>query len=304
VGYDGESLEEMVAEIDKLTSASSSARAALESAALDLAARSEGVPLFALLSSREAGPPREIECNALVVGNRLDDLERSARAAVRDGFRTFKLKWGVADFDHDLARVAFLRELVGSEAKIRLDANQSMTPNDALRVIEQIACNDIEYVEQPLPATDLFAMTELRKKSPIPLAADESAVGEADALRVIDAAAADVIVIKPSAAGGPLASLRIARAARRAGLEVVVTSLLDSAVGVSTAHHVALAISREGLLPACGLATQDLFDCDVARLDPIVRGHFTLPTGAGLGIKVDEARLCDLTSGPILDLSA
>lgn len=295
---------ELGSRIIELTMSSSCARAALETAVLDVLAKTKRQPLFELLGSTNARDPLplEIECNALVTGDDLDTLERSARTEHANGFRSFKLKVAATTLERDLARVARLREVVGADAEIRLDANQGYSKGDALPALEAFARYRIEYLEQPLAAPLLRDMAELREKSPVPLAADEAAVTEADALRVIDAGAADLIVIKPSALGGPSASLRIAVAARRAGLRVVVTSLLDSAIGVSAAHHVAIAIASQGELPACGLATGALLARDVADFESPVAGCLPYPELPGLGVEMDESRVRRCSDGPIVDL--
>jgi L-alanine-DL-glutamate epimerase-like enolase superfamily enzyme len=322
--------DELTARVAELTKSSTCARAAIETALLDLWARTRQQPLFEFLTPERVQPRPRIECNALLTGDELDSLESAARFEIAKGTRTFKLKVGARDLDRDLARVAKLRDVVGPGAKIRLDANQGYDPGyaetgnanpshenggvartrvpencvDALFALESFARYRIEYLEQPLAAAALDAMGMLREKSPILLAADESATCEEDALRVIDAAAADVIVIKPSALGGPVASLRVARAARKAGLAVVVTSLLDSAVGVAAARQVAVAIASEGALPACGLATDGLFARDVASLEAPVRGWLASTQSPGLGIEMDESRVRKCLAGNVLDLSA
>ena len=153
-------------------------------------------------------------------------------------------------------------------------------------------------------STARVSLAALRATSPVRIAADESATTEATALRVIDAGAADVIVVKPSAIGGPLASMRIARLARRASLDVVVTSMLDGAVALGAALQVAAVLEGEGKMPACGLATSTLFDHDVAALPPVVDGrvHLSLQPGIGLDVKRTALRTC--LAGPAIDVSA
>ena len=303
LGNEVEVGEELTLQINELTMSSTCARAAVETAVLDLWARTHRKPMFELLTTdREQAPP-VIQCNALVAGDDLDSLERAARSEIANGFRTVKLKVGALDLARDVERVARLRDVVGPSVAIRLDANQAYVADDALTALEKFARHQIEYLEQPLVESALDAMAVLRQKSPIALAADESAVGESAALRGIHAGAADLIVIKPSAAGGPSASLRIARAARQAGMGVVVTSLLDSAVGVSAAHQVAIAIAMEGAIPACGLATGGLLARDVALLEPALGGCLPSPERAGLGIEMDESRVRKCLSGPVVDLS-
>jgi len=281
-----------------------SARGALESALLDLAARARGETLRTLLSDASRPAVDVIECNALIAASGVDAVEREARAAQSGGFQTFKMKVGALGLDQDVARIRRLRDVVGPEVKIRLDANQAYTPETALAAIERFAVHEIEYLEQPLAADAIPALAALRATSPVRIAADESATTEATALRVIDAGAADVIVVKPSAIGGPLASMRIARLARRASLDVVVTSMLDGAVALGAALQVAAVLAGEGKMPACGLATSTLFDHDVAVLPPVVDGrvHLSLQPGIGLDVKRMALRTC--LAGPAIDVSA
>jgi o-succinylbenzoate synthase len=302
-GFEIDRSSDWISAVGVATEGSPMARAAAETAMLDIVAREKGSPLRELLAPPPTFARDSISCNALVVGSDLADLAVSARAALSKGFRTFKLKVGVFDLDVELSRVACLRDVVGSEALIRLDANQAYEPESALDAIEGFARHNIEYLEQPVAAHALEAMSTLREKSPIPLAADESVMTEADAAHVIDAGAADVIVIKPSVLGGPLASLRIARAARRSGLQVVVTSLLDSVVAVSAAREVAGAIAAEGELPACGLATSSLFERDVMPIELGADGGLKLSREPGLGIDLQEDVLRSCLSGPVLDFS-
>lgn len=283
---------------------SPTARSAAESALLSLLAAASDQTLREFLAETPLGEIDSIPCNALVSGVELADLEASARAGMTKGFGTFKLKVGAVDLERDVSRVKRLREIVGSQARIRLDANQAFAIDSARRAIEGFAPYAIEYLEQPLPARDLDAMSVLRNGSTIALAADEAATTEAAAKRVVDAGAADVIVIKPSAAGGPLASLRIARLAREAGLEVVVTSLLDGVVAVSSALQVAAVLEGEGQLGACGLATGGLFLRDVAGLVPIAEGGMPLNSSAGLGIEIKESEVRACLSGSVVELRA
>jgi L-alanine-DL-glutamate epimerase-like enolase superfamily enzyme len=207
------------------------------------------------------------------------------------------LKVGGPSLDEDASRVAHLRKCVGGEVSIRLDANTVYDLESALAALDRFAIHDIEYLEQPLPIDELDAMARLRAKSPIRIAADEAATSKQSVRRVIDAGAADVIIVKPSATGGPLAALQIARAARRAGLGVTVTSMLDGAIATASALQVASVLAGEGALPACGLATQGLFERNVAALPSVVDGGVVLSTKPGLGIDVDPAAVNDVSMG-------
>jgi o-succinylbenzoate synthase len=266
------------------------ARAALDAALHDLRARAEGQSLAALLSGGEARLERgAVRVNALVSGGDPAEVEARARAAALEGYGTLKLKVGARGLAEDELRVAALRRGAGAEPKLRLDAGCAWDEKTAGEALARLARFEIEFVEQPVAAGDVAGLARLRASSPIALAADEAAVTESDAARVIESRAADVIVVKPAAAGGLRPAARIAARARDAGLRIVVTSLLDSAIAVAAALH--FTASLEGELPACGLATGSLFERDLAQLPQVRDGRLSLPSGPGLGIVPDADAL-------------
>ncbi len=284
------------------------ARGALETALLELQSKARGVSLCERLSTGSAHSVRKIQCNVLVSGEDPVEVAREAASAKARGFETFKLKVGALTVERDRLRAAALRDAVGPDAKIRLDANQAYCESEAADAIAAFAPFEIEYLEQPVAAADIDAMASVRAKSPIPLAADEAAIGLDDVRRLIAREAADVIIIKPGAAGGPRAALSIAREARHAGLDLVVTSIIDSAVGVATALHVAAAIANEGSLRACGLATTGLFEFNVASLGAPIGGRMQVPRGLGLGlglglgIEEDPSLLAQCQDEPMIEI--
>ncbi|MGC4961847.1 o-succinylbenzoate synthase [Gordonia sp. DT101] len=154
--------------------------------------------------------------------------------------------------DDDVARVAAARAGV---ARVRIDANGKWTVAEAIRAIRAIG--DVEYVEQPCATVEELA--EVRRAVGVPIAADESIRKAADPYRVVAADAADVAIVKVAPLGGMRATLEIADAI---GLPVVVSSALDSAVGISAGLAAAAALPN--LDHACGLGTGALFGADVA----------------------------------------
>ncbi|HEX2051094.1 MAG TPA: o-succinylbenzoate synthase [Actinomycetota bacterium] len=175
------------------------------------------------------------------------------------GCTTAKVK--VAEGD-DVARVAAVRAALGPRGKLRVDANGAWDVETAARAIDALAEHDLEYVEQPVRT--LEEMARLRRLVDVPLAADESVRTAADPLRVAGLEAADVVVLKAQPLGGVRRALDVARAA---GLPAVVSSALETSVGV--AAGVALAAALPELPYACGLGTVALLDGDVVR-DPLV----------------------------------
>lgn len=179
------------------------------------------------------------------------------------GCRTVKVK--VADAGQtladDTARVAAARELLGPDGRIRIDANGAWTVDEAERAIHALAEFDLEYVEQPCASVDELAQVRRRVKyMGIPIAADESVRKAADPLAVARAGAADLLVVKGQPLGGITAALRIID---QAGLPVVVSSALDTSVGLGMG--LALAGAIESLDYDCGLATAALLAADVTE---------------------------------------
>jgi O-succinylbenzoate synthase len=181
-----------------------------------------------------------------------------------DGCTTAKVKVGepgqsLAD---DLDRVAAVRDHLGPGARVRVDANGAWDVETALEALTKLAAYGIEYAEQPCARVEELA--ELRKRLArngidVPIAADESIRKAEDPLRVAALGAADLIVVKVAPLGGVTRALEIVSAA---GLPAVVSSALDTSVGI--AAGVALAAALPALDHACGLGTVSLFERDVA----------------------------------------
>jgi O-succinylbenzoate synthase len=175
------------------------------------------------------------------------------------GCRTVKAKVGSVPLAEDVARIAATRELLGPDGRIRIDANGAWTVDEAERAIHALAEFDLEYVEQPCETVDELAQVRKRVKyMGIPIAADESVRKAQDPLAVARAGAADILIIKAQPLGGITAALRIAA---EAGLPVVVSSALDTSIGISMG--LALAAALPTLDYDCGLATAALLGADV-----------------------------------------
>ena len=236
--------------------ASVTARAAIDSALLDLGARIAGTTVHRLLAPES---PDRLAVSALATGGSPAAIATSAAAAVAAGHATVKVKVGIHGVHGDVDRVSAVRSRIGPDVRLRLDANGAWGVGEALRHLDRLAAFDIEFVEEPVAGLDDLA--EVRLSSPIPTAVDESARTVDDVSRAVEMGAADLVVLKPSAIGGPLEAARAAAIVRSAGLDVVVTSLMEGSVGIRAAAHLASAIGA--LDPAPGLATASLLAVDV-----------------------------------------
>jgi len=178
--------------------------------------------------------------------------------AARSGCRTAKVKvaeHGQGERD-DIERVAAVRDALSHDGRIRVDANGGWDTEQAASMLRQLSRYGLEYAEQPCATLDELA--RLRRLVDVPLAADESIRKASDPLAVRAAGAADIVVLKVAPLGGVRVALRVAA---ECGLPVVVSSALESSVGL--AAGVALAAALPELRYDCGLGTMQLLTGDV-----------------------------------------
>jgi L-alanine-DL-glutamate epimerase-like enolase superfamily enzyme len=286
-------------------------RCAFDAALLDVEGRRRGVPVAALLAD---APRVSVAANAVIGGGPPHEVAAFGAEAMAAGYQTLKLKVGVGTVDADVARVEALRAQCPG-ATIRLDANGAWTEAEAREALARLTPFGIELVEQPVAPHDLDAMARLRSQGMSPqsayavpdgaglrglartlVAADEAVDGDEAASRVLAAGAADVLVLKPMRLGGIRPALAIAERAARHGVGCVVTTTFDSSVGTAVALHLAAALTSTGT--AHGLSTGAHLAADLVS-SPLVpsAGRLTLPSGAGLGVAVEEGALEALATG-------
>jgi o-succinylbenzoate synthase len=252
---------------------------ALAMARRDHAARRAGVPLAATLADK---PAAAVPVNALVGDEEPDAVAAQAEAAVAEGYRAVKLKMAGGSPGRDLARIRAAAEVLDGRASLRLDANARWDLDTAVAVLTGLDGIDVEYVEEPV--TDLADLQRVRSRTPFPIALDEHATSPDGARRAVDERLADVVVLKPALLGDLDVAVALGRRAAAAGIVPVVTTVIESAVGVMAALHVAAALPAP--IRPCGLATSGLLRHDVAAVPPVVDGMMPVPTGPGLGIDV------------------
>ncbi|ELZ36257.1 mandelate racemase/muconate lactonizing protein [Halorubrum saccharovorum DSM 1137] len=239
-------------------------------------ARTEGLP----------APAEAVPVNATIGDGDPGATVDAAETAVEAGFDCLKVKVGARGLDADVERLRAVRRAVGDDVSLRADANGAWDRETAREAVERLAPLGLAYLEQPLPADDLDGAAALRSAAAdadsgprVPIALDESLASRGlDA--VLDAGAADAVVLKPMAIGGPDRTLAAARRARETGVEPVVTTTVDAVVARTAAVHVAAAIPD---VAPCGLATGPLLDADLAPDPcPVSDGAAAVPSGPGL----------------------
>ncbi|WP_123624092.1 mandelate racemase/muconate lactonizing enzyme family protein [Halorubrum sp. CSM-61] len=258
------------------------ARHGLALALADATARDARRSLSEHLAENEdfPAPAETVPVNATIGDGDSEAAVDEAEAAVERGFDCLKVKVGARDLDADVDRLRAVRRAVGEGVSLRADANGAWDRATAREAVERLAPLGLAYLEQPLPADDLDGAAALRdRQKDVPIALDESLASRGlDA--VLDAGAADAVVLKPMALGGPDRALAVAKRAREAGVEPVVTTTIDAVVARTAAVHVAAAIPD---VAPCGLATGSLLDDDLAPDPcPVADGEIPVPSGPGL----------------------
>jgi L-alanine-DL-glutamate epimerase-like enolase superfamily enzyme len=264
-------------EVDPRIALSAPAQCATLTALLDLYAKEA--------EERAVFPP--VICNATLVAGDPRAVAEDALAWAEEGFSTFKLKLGASD---DVEQVRAVRDALGPDARIRVDANAVWSLATATEVLERLEPLAIELVEQPVATMEEAAL--LSRVTSIPLAGDESIVDRADAEWALETEAFQVAGVKGSKVGGFYAGMEIAET-----MPAYVSSALDGPVGIAAGARLAVAFDEESFHPdeparAHGLATQRLFAATIATVECELRGGVLHPPpGPGLGIKIDEDAL-------------
>jgi L-alanine-DL-glutamate epimerase and related enzymes of enolase superfamily len=260
--------------------------AGIEMACWDIVGKSTGLSVCELLG----GPIRtDVPAMFYVYGSReISEMVEYAQEGVARGFGTVYVKVGIEE-ERDIELVARIREAIGPKPKLRVDANEAWSPGTAVRVLGRMRPYVIEYAEQPTLMFDLDGLAHVRRASGVPVAATQSSWGEFRIIDLIKRNACDVLMTDPHQEGGILAFKKAACIAHAAGLPMVNHAFSPATITM----HAQLSVM--GSTPGFILANQghqDLLSGDVVtRPLDYANGRMKIPTGPGLGLELDRARL-------------
>jgi L-alanine-DL-glutamate epimerase-like enolase superfamily enzyme len=194
----------------------------------------------------------------------------------------------------DIRRVRRIRDAVGAEVALRVDANQGWDRPTALRAIRALEPCGLDFVEQPLPRWDLEGMAELARAVPVPVMADEACSSPHDALAIARLGGVSILALKLTKSAGLVGAMAIARIAEAAGLGCYVGCMVETSLG--TAAYLQVALAAAPVTWGCELFGPLLLAGDVVRR-PVqyADGAILALDGPGLGVDVDEARLKEWT---------
>lgn len=282
IGMDIENMEEIMLKLDKSIVNNTSAKAAVDIAIYDLYGQLYNAPVYKLLG----GYRKEIITDITISVNSPEEMAQDSIEAIKKGYKTLKIKVGDSDNAAlDIKRMKAIREAIGYNVNLRIDANQGWNAKEAvytLRKMEDAGLN-IELVEQPVPAHDLKGLKLVTDNVTIPVLADESVFSPKDAITIMQMGAADLINIKLMKTGGIHNALKICSIAEIYGVECMLGCMLESKVSVTAAVHLAAAKNV--------ITKIDLDGPILCREDPIDGGaifrdyRITLTDDPGFGFK-------------------
>jgi len=237
----GQEVTDMDSVQDKLHGSiegNTSAKAAVDMALYDLFTQEKGMPLYKYLG----GYRSKVETDITISINEPEEMAADAVEAVKQGFSALKLKVGI-DSEKDIKRVKAIRDTVGKDMKIRLDANQGWEVEEAIQTIRKLEelGLDIELVEQPVKARDFEGMKKVRDNVNTIIMADESVFSPEDARKLLEMEAVDLLNIKLMKCGGIYKALQIVDIAEQYGVECMLGCMVESKVSLTAAAHLAAA---------------------------------------------------------------
>ena len=268
------------------------AQAAVSDALYDIQGKALGVPVYQLLGGKSRD---KLTLSTVVpirggIAETLDDVQR----LYDEGFRTFLIKIGL-DPKVDLANVRAIREMLGDDVCLRVDANASMSFDEALKLLKKLEPFDLDFAEQPISMWDLDGMAELSIRTSIPIMADESVSTDHDLINVIRYRAATGLQTKQAKNGGLWRVQRLWAIAQAAGMRIYPGNHPSLSIATAAVAHLATAWAGPIVDGVFSIGTGGEFVDDVVThpLRP-VGNLMQVPEGPGLGVEIDEDRLARL----------
>jgi L-alanine-DL-glutamate epimerase-like enolase superfamily enzyme len=285
-GKNGLDIEACVREMDQLIYGNTSIKSAFDMALYDIAAQHAGQPLYKFLGGQNN---RTITTDYTVSIGDPAKMAADAKKIQADGFPAIKIKLGL-NGKKDVERIRAIREAVGNEIPLRIDANQGWQVEEAIETLKALSAFDIQHCEEPIARWEFMKLPRVKKESPIPIMADESCGDEHDAERLIELGACDYLNIKLGKAGGILKALRIVKLAEKAGIHLQVGAFMESRLAMTAFAHFALCSEQI-----------EHYDFDTALMfseDPVEggisyekNGVIHLPEEPGLGARIKLSAL-------------
>jgi len=288
IGMDATNVHAVLAKIEPAVKGFLDSKAAIEMACVDLAARIAGLPVHVYLGGAVKD---RLLFNAWIGILPPDEAAKETLGWKNKGFRSAKIKVG-GNIEADRDRVKAVREAVGPDFRLRIDANAGYDADTSIKLARMVAPFKLQLFEQPVPDHDIAGMARVRKEANavgLPIMADESVLDHASLIRIIRADAADIVKVKIMKSGF-LNTRSMIATAEAAGIRCVVGH--GFGLGINTMAEIMLAATSgnviDGLECVGPLKTAD--DIVTRKLD-LTSGSLALPGGPGLGVTLDDAKI-------------
>lgn len=285
-GKDPLTIEEHIKAMDRIIYGNNSIKSAFDIALYDIASQHAGMPLYAYLGGNTA---KTIVTDYTVSIGEPSQMAADALKIKEQGYPAIKVKLGNGG-QMDVQRIRAIREAVGQEIPLRIDANQGWAVDEAVETLKALAPYGIQHCEEPIARWAFMQLPWVRQESPIPIMSDESCGDDHDAERLIQLGACDYLNIKLGKSGGIYKGLKMVRLAEEARMHLQVGAFMESRLAMTAFAHFSL----------CSPAIVH-FDFDTALMfsaDPVSggivygnNGVITVPEQPGLGATVDDSWL-------------
>lgn len=288
VGSNPFRFESFLAKADRALVHGTEAKAAVETALLDICGRALGVPMTALIGGRVND---RLPLSFSIANPDIDLDVETAKDLYRKGHRIFKIKTGFAGHAEDCRRLDCFRSEMPDDIDMRVDYNQGLRPFEAIRMLRDIEAFDPTFIEQPVPARQIEAMAAIAAALDTPIMADESVFGPVDAIAAVLAGAADLFSLKIMKSGGIVRAREVAAIGRAAGIDVYGGCMFETGIAHAAGTHLIASLSNAQLGCEFYQATYYLKDDVLNEPFPVEGGDVVVPTGPGLGVSVNEDRV-------------
>lgn len=283
-GKDPFDIERIVEEVLDISGGNVDVPAGVDPALWDIMGKSLGQPVYKLLGGLCQDP---IPVDHTIGGSEPTAMAEEARQALEKGFRGVVVKVDAESIEKDVQRVRSVRDVLPAGCTVRVDCNGAFSRDTAKQFLESIAEMDIEFVEQPVEATDIEGLRMCRTVG-VPISVDESVITVRDALEVVSRDACDIMNIKVPRVGGLLLAKRMAAVAAAAGVPVVVGGRTALQLSRYTSRH--LAASTPGSMgrkhEGPGPLSQALSDDVVTNWTTQENGYVRVERSPGMGYEI------------------
>lgn len=286
IGRDPTEIEALLTLMDATLHDYSFAKAAIDMALLDIVGKSLGKPIYAFTGGAVR---KKITISYSIANQEIGKDLEEIRWLLDRGIFVFKIKTGVLPYKQEVARIEAIRRMLPDHADMRIDFNQGLRREHAIRTCRALEPFEPTFIEQPVVGSDLATMAEITAAIDTPIMADESVFSLSNAIDVVRMRAADMASVKLMKPGGLTRSRKVAAIFEAAGMSCYAGAMWESGIGIAASLHFMAATPNVHYGSDYYIPDFLLLDDMIVERLPSKDGHIYVPEGPGLGIEVDWA---------------